>query len=60
MEVMGLPSADVDQFLIWEHAILHAGDDDPDHAGAIKAMFEVMGYFDGLTKLRRGDPRDAW
>jgi cytochrome P450 len=58
MELMGLPSEDVDQFLVWEDAILHSGDDDPDHSKALGAMFEVMGYFDELTTLRRAEPRD--
>lgn len=58
MDVMGLPPQDMEQFLGWEDAILHSGDDDPDHAKAIGAMFEVMGYFDELIKQRRSDPRD--
>jgi cytochrome P450 len=59
MELMGLPLEGLDQFLKWEDAILHTPrDQDPDFAIAMGAMFEVMGYFDELLKVKRDHPGD--
>jgi cytochrome P450 len=59
MDLMGLPLDGLDQFLVWEDEILHLSfDQDPGNQRAIKAMGEVMNYFDELIKVRRDDPRD--
>jgi cytochrome P450 len=59
LDMFGLPLADLDQFLVWEHQILHlTPEEDPDQAKAFAAMMEVMGYFDALIAKRRDDPRD--
>jgi cytochrome P450 len=57
MELMGLPLDGLERFLQWEDRILHTpSDQDPDHAIAMGAMFEVIGYFDELIKAKRDDP----
>ena len=59
MEMMGLPLDGLDQFLIWEDAILHTPiDQDPDGAKALAAMTAVQGYFNELLDARASDPRD--
>jgi cytochrome P450 len=59
LDMFGLPLADLDQFLVWEHQILHlTPEEDPDQSKAFAAMMEVMGYFDALIAKRRDDPRD--
>jgi cytochrome P450 len=59
MELMGLPVEGLDQFLAWEHEILHLpADADPDHARAFEAMLAVMGYFTGLIEEKRAHPTD--
>ena len=59
MELMGLPASGLEQFLLWEHAILHpSGGDDPERAGAFDAMMAVMGYFSELISEKRDDPGD--
>jgi len=59
MDMFGLPIEELDQFLAWEHDILHLSpEEDPERALAITAMLEVMAYFDELIKARRADPRD--
>lgn len=59
MELMGLPLDGLDQFLAWEHDILHLGaDQDPDHAKAFHAMLAVMGYFAELVEEKRAHPGD--
>ena len=59
MELMGLPVESLDQFLTWEHEILHlpAGDD-RDHARAFNAMLAVMGYFAELIEEKRISPSE--
>jgi cytochrome P450 len=56
LDLMGLPIADLDRFMAWEHAILHQPEQAMD--GAITAMFEVMGYFQALINERRAEPQD--
>jgi cytochrome P450 len=59
MELMGLPADGLDQFLTWEHAILHpSAGDDPERAGALDAMLAVMGYFSELMEEKRRAPGD--
>ena len=59
MELMGLPLDGLDQFLAWEHQILHpAAGDDPERAGAFDAMMAVMGYFTELIEEKRKHPTD--
>lgn len=59
MDMFGLPIDELDQFLDWEHLILHLSPaEDPDRSRAITAMLEVMAYFHELISVRRKDPRD--
>ena len=59
MELMGLPLDGLEQFLAWEHQILHpAVGDDPERTGAFEAMMAVMGYFSELMEEKRRDPTD--
>jgi cytochrome P450 len=59
LELMGLPVEELDQFMAWEHAILHAGSGDEQAQQAqIEAMMTVMGRFATLIAERREDPRD--
>ncbi|BBZ14869.1 cytochrome P450 [Mycobacterium branderi] len=59
LELMGLPVDELDQFLQWEHDILHAGAGD--EAGMQKqlaAMMAVMGRFNSVIAERRAHPRN--
>jgi cytochrome P450 len=59
MDMFGLPIEELDQFLGWEHEILHfSPEEDPERTRAVAGMYEVMGYFDRLINLRRKDPRE--
>jgi cytochrome P450 len=59
MEFMGLPVEGLEQFLVWEHEILHlSAVDDPDHARAFGAMLAVMGYFTELIEEKRKNPAE--
>jgi cytochrome P450 len=59
MELMGLPIDGLEQFLAWEHQILHpAVGDDPEQTGAFEAMMAVMGYFSELMEEKRRNPTD--
>ena len=59
MELMGLPLDGLDQFLAWEHDILHLNTgEDPDRSRAWNAMVAVQGYFDTLIDEKRRDPGD--
>jgi len=59
MELMGLPLDGLEQFLDWEHRILHPSDgDDPDQSTAVEAMLAVMGYFTELIEEKRAHPSD--
>lgn len=61
MELMGLPLESLDQFLDWEHQILHpAPADDPEHSQsrAFDAMLAVVGYFTELIEEKRANPSD--
>jgi cytochrome P450 len=58
MELMGLPLEGLDQFLDWEHQILHPTGDDPDQSRAFEAMLAVMGYFTELIDEKRAHPSD--
>ena len=59
MELMGMPDDGLEQFLTWEHQILHpSAGDDPDRAGAFDAMVAVMGYFTELMEEKRRSPGD--
>lgn len=59
LELMGLPVEELDQFMEWEHAILHApsGDEQAQQA-QLEAMMTVMGRFAALIAERRESPRD--
>jgi cytochrome P450 len=59
MELMGLPVEELDQFLAWEHAILHpSAEDDSERTAASEAMVAVLGYFTDLIEEKRGEPAD--
>src|SRR4051794_25046029 len=57
LQIMGMPAEQLDQFMVWEHAILHATEeDDPDSTKRFGAMQEVTAYFGGLIADRRTHP----
>ncbi len=60
LELMGMPVEELDQFMEWEHAILHtpAGDLETTQQVKIGAMQAVMGRFAEIIAERRVDPRD--
>ena len=59
MELMGLPLDGLDQFMHWEHEILHlTSDEDPDRSRAVNAMIAVQGYFAELIEQKRANPGD--
>jgi cytochrome P450 len=60
LELMGLPVDELDQFMEWEHAILHSpiADADPSRDRRLQAMQAVMGRFAAIIAERRLDPRD--
>ncbi|RAV03993.1 cytochrome P450 [Mycolicibacter senuensis] len=59
LELMGLPVDELDQFMEWEHAILH-GDlgSESGQQKQIEAMMAVMGRFWEIIVERRAEPRD--
>ncbi|PPJ16295.1 cytochrome P450 [Nocardia nova] len=60
LELMGLPVEELDQFMEWEHAILHNTVADLDERNRIAgaAMMAVMGRFSEIIAERRETPRD--
>lgn len=59
LELMGLPVDELDQFLAWEHDILHAGGSDEEKLQTqVAAMFAVMGRFSTIIAERREQPLD--
>jgi len=59
LDLMGLPVEELDQYLAWEHDILHAsGSDEERQQKQIAAMFAVMGRFSTVIAERREEPRD--
>jgi cytochrome P450 len=59
LELMGLPVDELDQFLKWEHDILHAGGADEERLQQqVAAMMAVMGRFSTIIAERRAAPRD--
>ncbi|MFI5041207.1 MAG: cytochrome P450 [Acidimicrobiales bacterium] len=59
MELMGMPLEGLDQFMGWEHEILHlTSEEDPDRSRAFNAMLAVMGYFGELIEVKRDSPGD--
>ena len=59
MELMGLPLEGLEQFLEWEHQILHpSAEDDPEHSQGLEAMLAVMGYFSELIEVKRAHPSE--
>lgn len=57
LQIMGMPTDKLDEFMAWEHAILHAtAEADPDASKRNAAMGEVMQYFAGLIEERRANP----
>jgi cytochrome P450 len=59
LDMMGLPVDELDQYLQWEHDILHAGGSDEEKLQKqMNAMFAVMGRFTTVIAERRIEPRD--
>ena len=60
LELMGLPVDELDQFMEWEHAILHTPADDSETSQQVQlqAMQAVMGRFAAIIAERRVEPRD--
>jgi cytochrome P450 len=59
LELMGLPVEELDQFMAWEHDILHVGHgDESGQEKQIAAMMAVMGRFFTIITERREEPRD--
>jgi len=60
LELMGMPVEELDQFMEWEHAILHGSDDDVEAHGQrqFAAMQAVMGRFVSIIAERRAEPKD--
>lgn len=60
LELMGLPTEELPQFMEWEHAILHATGDDLEAraAGRMAAMQAVMARFASIVAERRAEPQD--
>jgi cytochrome P450 len=60
LELMGLPVEELDQFMEWEHTILHSSSDDQAAMQQEKlgAMQAVMGRFASVIAERRIEPRD--
>ena len=56
---MGLPEADLDQFLDWVHDILHLTfEQDPDRSRQLAAITAVNAYFRDQIAARRRTPRE--
>lgn len=59
LEMIGLPVDELDQFLEWEHGILHAGGSDEEKLQSqMASMLAVMGRFSTIIAERRTEPRD--
>lgn len=59
LELIGLPVEELDQFMEWEHAILHTpGGTEDSQQIKLQAMHAVMGRFAGIIAERRAEPRD--
>lgn len=55
--IMGMPREKLDEFLQWEHMILHQDNDsDPDGSVRMGGMQNVTGYFSTLIAERRAKP----
>jgi cytochrome P450 len=57
LELMGLPVDELDQFMQWEHTILHGGQT-ADNNAMMMAMLAVVERFKALITERRAMPRD--
>jgi cytochrome P450 len=55
LQIMGLPTEKLPDFMKWEEAILHSTDD-RDRSVAIGAMMEVVAYFTELLDEKRSNP----
>jgi cytochrome P450 len=59
LEMMGLPVDELDQFMEWEHDILHLAASDPARKEKqIAAMMAVVGRFSTVLAERRVEPKD--
>ncbi|MCT7657157.1 cytochrome P450 [Mycobacterium deserti] len=56
LNIMGMPTDDLDQFLAWEDMILHQeGIGEEVNARRLEGMTHVMGYFQKLIEQRRAE-----
>jgi cytochrome P450 len=54
LQIMGMPPEKLDEFMEWEHAILHGNQEtDPDGSLRMQGMVDVQTYFAGLIAERR-------
>ncbi|MCW2622556.1 MAG: putative cytochrome [Frankiales bacterium] len=54
LQIMGMPREQLDEFMEWEHAMLHTTqEDDPDGSRRLDGMVKVQTYFAGLIAQRR-------
>ena len=58
LELIGLPVEELDQFMEWEHAILHTPRGPEGQAGRLAAMGAVMNRFSQVVADRRVEPKD--
>jgi cytochrome P450 len=58
LEMMGLPVDELDQFMAWEHAILHIANDEQGLEQRAEASRAVMQRFASIIAERRVEPRD--
>src|SRR6202020_2497010 len=58
LEMMGLPVDELDQFMQWEHAILHIANDEEGLKQRAEASMAVMQRFAAIIAERRLEPRE--
>jgi cytochrome P450 len=58
LEMMGLPVDELDQFMQWEHAILHIANDEEGLKQRAEASMAVMQRFAAIIAERRIQPRE--
>lgn len=57
LQIMGMPAEKLDEFMEWEHMILHMNNEtDPDRSIRMAGMGKVMGYFAELIQERKANP----
>ncbi|GAB2809864.1 cytochrome P450 [Streptomyces chlorus] len=57
LQIMGMPLEKLDEFMVWEHQILHGNtESDPDRSLQAAGLHKVMQYFGELLAERRANP----